>query len=116
MIALESIFKGSKYSGATIEIFETIDGIDQPSDLSGADIIMQMTRNEIVHATYNTSNSTLMIDDNKIIIPGHTPNLDFGEYEFDFSLIMPNGDVFNGIAPGTWEILNPKTVRPTEQL
>ena len=111
MIALEPTYKGSKYAGASISITETIDNVDTLTDLTGADITMNMTRNGIIYATYKISDNSLKIETNNIIIPDHVPVLDYGEYEFDFSIIMPNGDPFNGVCPGTWEILKPNTER-----
>ena len=111
MITLESIYKGSKYSGANISISEIIEGVEHLTDLTGANIMMNMTRNGIVYAIYKTSDSTLSITSGCIVIPVHVPKLDYGVYEFDFSIIMLNGDPFNGVAGGTWEILKPKTER-----
>ncbi|MBV5282157.1 MAG: hypothetical protein JZU53_06925 [Paludibacter sp.] len=110
-IALEPIFEGSKYLGCIIGISETIEDVDQPVDLTGADIVMQMTIDGTIHATYKTIDNTLQISNEGIIIPSHIPTLKAGTYKFDFSIIMPNGDPYNGVASGVWEILKPTTIR-----
>ena len=111
MIALETIYKGSKYSGCEIEIKEEIDGQEYAVVLIGANIQMDVKRNDTIFKTYKTSDNTLTITDNKIIIPSHVPTLEPGVYFFDFNIIMPNGDPFTGLVGGQWEILEPITNR-----
>jgi len=111
MIALETIYKGSVYSGCEIEIKEEIDEQEYSVDLTGANIQMDLKRNEIIFKTLKTVDNTLLISENKIIIPSHIPTLEPGVYFFDFNVIMPNGDPFTGLAGGQWEILDPITIR-----
>ena len=111
MIALETIYKGSKYSGCEIAITEEIDEQEYNVDLTGANIQMDLKRNDTIFKTLKTSDNTLLISANKIIIPSHTPTLEPGVYYFDFNIIMPNGDPFTGLAGGQWEILDPITNR-----
>jgi len=110
-IALETISEGSTYSGCEIEGVEEINGVDYPVGLTGANIIMAIKRKGTTYATYRTADGTLLISDTLIIIPPHVPVLTKGVYEFDFNVIMPNGDPFTGLAGGTWEVTEPITKR-----
>lgn len=112
MIKLESIYEGSTFYEEEIAFFE-IDqaGVKSPMLLTGADVLMHIKKDDDIYATYSTTNNKLVIDENKIIIPEHIPTLTFGKYQFDFNIIFSETIKHTGMAPGEWEILNPKTKR-----
>lgn len=109
---LETIYEGTTFLGCEIEMYENDGTVEIPIILTGADIKMSIRRkgDDIDEAEYSTTNGKLTIDNNKIIIPEHTPTLEYGKYEFDFNIIL--GEMkWTGVAQGEWEILNPITKR-----
>lgn len=111
IILLESIYQGGTFHGASLEFEEDKDGVSTPVSMVGAIVNMDIKRfNEIV-AVYSTTNGKLTITDNKVNIVKHNPTLKAGLHEFDFHIVMPDGDIEPGIAQGEWTIKEPKTLR-----
>ena len=113
LIILEPTFSGATFYGTEIELFEVVDTVETPVDLTGVDAIMQL-RNSLgaVVFTYRTSDGSLQVEGNKIIIPEHKVSVGYGHYVFDFNLLLVSGGVMAGFGAGSWEILKPKTTRP----
>lgn len=114
MIKFETIYEGTTFLGAEIAILEEDEsGVETPMIITGADVLMNIRRkgDDVNEATYSTSDNTLSIEDNTIVIPQHIPTLEFGKYEFDFNIIISPEVILTGIAGGEWEILNPVTKR-----
>ena len=112
LIILEPIYSGSTFYGEEIAVLEVIDTVETPVDLTGADVLMQMRNllGQVVH-TYSTSDDTLQVIDNKIIIPEHEVNFVQGQYVFDFNILLTSGESITGFGRGSWEVLKPRTVR-----
>ena len=111
MIKLESIYEGSTFHGAEIEIIEVDEqGVEIPVIVEGLDILMHLKKDDELFDSYSTT-SGLETLGNKIIIPEHIPDLKEGKYFFDFSIIFSQTVIKNGVAPGEWEILKPVTKR-----
>ena len=110
MIKFETIYEGTTFLGAEIELYEDE---TTPIIVEGKDVQMHIKRKgdpDIV-LSYTTDNGKLDVQENKIIIPQHIPALEFGKYEFDFNIKFSNTVIETGVARGEWEILNPVTHR-----
>jgi hypothetical protein len=114
---LDPVYVGGTFYGARFELIDEVevDGViaDVPVDLTGCDIIMSLV-NALgrVIKTYSTSEGTLQIDSNAIILPEHVVSIPYGAYDFDFNIKSMSGEVIPGFASGKWTILKPKTIRP----
>lgn len=111
MIKLQSAYEGSIFPSWGIALSSVVDGVEAPVNLVGANVIMNMLKDGDVYETYSTDLGTLIISDNKVIVPEMVVKLYAGVYTFDFNVILANNKPLTGLAQGTWEILTPKTIR-----
>ena len=111
MIKLQSAFEGSIFPSWGIALSSVVDGVETPVSLVGANVVMNMIKEGDVYETYSTSDGTLSVSDNKVVVPEMTIKLYEGRYDFDFNVILANGKPLTGLAQGQWEILKPKTIR-----
>ena len=113
---LDPVYVGGTFYGARFELIDEIDNggvtTDVPVDMTGCDVIMSLvnTLGKTVF-TYCTSDGTLQIDNNAIIIPEHEVSVPYGTYSFDFNIKSMSGEVIPGFARGSWTILKPVTTR-----
>lgn len=127
LVIFDVVSEGSTFPGAELEVYEEIpvEGSVNPTlipvDLTGASIVMNCVKSNLVNAIYSTSNGKLVVGTteevngqivsavHKIILPEHIPTLTPGTYDFDFNITLPNGDKITGFAKGQWKITNPIT-------
>ena len=113
---LDPVYVGGTFYGARFELIDEVDNngtiTDVPVDLTGCDAIMSLVDAlGRVACTYRTSNNTLQIDSNALILPEHIVSVPYGVYSFDFNIKSVSGEVIPGFAQGSWSILKPKTIR-----
>lgn len=127
LVIFDVTSEGSTFPGAELEVFEEIpvEGSVNPTlipvDLTGASIVMNCVKSNLVNSVYSTSNGRLRVGTteivngqtvsatHKIILPEHIPELTPGTYDFDFNITLPSGDKITGFAKGQWKITNPIT-------
>jgi len=109
MITLQDLYEGSTFHGAKVGIKDKNTGTY--ITLTGANVIIQFKRDGIIYQEYSTTAGTLMIIENRIIIPEHISTLLAGLYDFDINIIYANEKRATGVARGQWTILNPITKR-----
>lgn len=114
---IDPIFTGETFYGFTYELFETVDLIDIPVDLTGADVIMSMRdiSGKIVH-TFSTVNTQLSVQGHTITFPEQIITVEGTTqgrlYSSDLNIKLLNGDVLPGLFPTNWTIKTPITIRP----
>lgn len=114
---LDPVYSGGTFYGARFELIDEVDtdGVvtDMPVDLTGCDAIMSLVNalGKVVKSYY-TSDGTLQIDVNALIIPEHKVDVPYGMYSFDFNIKSMSGEVIPGFSRGSWNILKPLTIRP----
>ena len=127
LVIFDVVSEGSTFPGVELEVYEeiavegSVDPTLIPVDLTGASIIMNCVKSNMVHAIYSTDNGKLVIGTteiingvtqsvtHKIIMPEHIPTLTHGTYDFDFNITLASDDKITGFAKGQWKITNPIT-------
>ena len=104
---LPDCYENATFEGASIAIINRDPSGEVPMDLTGAIIIMNIVRNEVVYKVYKTNDSSLLIDSNCIVIPEGGIDIPAGTYTFDFDITLITGVRLPGFAAGTWTILKP---------
>lgn len=105
MIELESIYSGSTFYGAEFEFYDTTEE-KVPVDLTGSTVKMNLVDCFGVSKEFATTDDTLTIDYNKLIIEQQEITLTAGVYDFDLNIEFENGEKQTGLARGSWTILD----------
>jgi hypothetical protein len=109
---LPDYYENDTFEEVSIEVYSVDPNSKVPLDLTGSDIVMNMVQNGVVYKVYQTSDSSLSIDTNKIIIPEGPITLSAGTYDFDFFITLANGNTMPGFGKGTLTILQSITKKP----
>jgi hypothetical protein len=111
IIQHEDIYIGSKFYGDSFELYEIINGVRTPVDLSSALLIKIDFEDRLgdIALSLSTEDNTLTIDYNKIIIPEMVFNISPGSYSTDIAINLPNEEPIRGIAKMRWNFINPIT-------
>ena len=109
---LEPLFVGATFYGDEYEIYEVVDDVEVPVDLTGADAKMEFRdKYDKLIETFSTEDDTLQVLDNKVILPEQELKMVAGVYFSDISLVLANGDIVPGLMKLKWTFTNPVTKR-----
>lgn len=106
----EDYFKGQTFYGIEFEVNEVVGEVITPVDLTGAVVRSQLRKDEtgVIVKTLSTTENTLKLEGNKIIIPECTFN-ELGVLISDFEIVFANEEKLPGFSPYKIIVLNPVT-------